>query len=248
MVNSVIRRIWRKLYFNFCIHYKPVPVVLLGSEYGGWTIPAEKVDNQSVCYLVGAGLDISFDLELASQYKCQVHIFDPSPRALAHFNELKEHVDSARMMRFKEGIYSITKEDFELVNFHPFGLWVRDEVVKFFMARNPEHAICSVINLHQTAECFDGEVVTIKTAMSRLGHSRIDLLKLNIAGAEYDVLTDLINNNIEISLLCVRYEEFHHAKDLGFIGRINRSIKQLKVAGYRVIAVDSYYNITFIKL
>ena len=247
MVNSVLRRIWRKLYFNFCVHYKPVPTLRLGSEYGGWTIPADIIDSQSICYLAGAGLDISFDLELASHYKCQVHVFDPTPRAEQHYQDLKEHVDSSRMMRYKEGIYSISKEDFKYVSYHSLGLWDKDDVVKFYFPKNREHVSHSVVNLQQTDEFFEAKVVTLKSAMSQLNHSTIDLLKLNIAGAEYEVIPTVLDSQTEIPIFCVRYEELHHAKDLGFMNRIHRSMKMVKNAGYKIVAIDSCYNITFLK-
>ncbi|HML19507.1 MAG TPA: hypothetical protein PKD74_02920, partial [Candidatus Dependentiae bacterium] len=38
--------------------------IRLGSKYGGWVIPDKYITETSLCYCVGAGEDISFDLEL----------------------------------------------------------------------------------------------------------------------------------------------------------------------------------------
>src|SRR5438445_317571 len=54
-----------------------VPVVALGSDYGGWNIPEDAVVEGQVCYCVGAGGDISFDLELIRRYGAIVRAVDP---------------------------------------------------------------------------------------------------------------------------------------------------------------------------
>ena len=49
----------------------------LGTHYGGWIIPENILDSTSICYLAGAGEDISFDCCLAQQYGCRIRIVDP---------------------------------------------------------------------------------------------------------------------------------------------------------------------------
>ncbi len=98
MFKTYARRILRRFYFKICVHYKTQPTTRLGSEYGGWNIPSNFLTSNSVCYLAGAGLDISFDLEVASQFKSEVHIFDPTPRAYEHYLELDKHVQESSSM------------------------------------------------------------------------------------------------------------------------------------------------------
>ena len=40
----------------------------LGSSYGGWIIPVEYLNKKSICYVMGAGEDISFDFAVAKSY------------------------------------------------------------------------------------------------------------------------------------------------------------------------------------
>ncbi|SHJ95358.1 hypothetical protein SAMN05444404_2983 [Ruegeria lacuscaerulensis ITI-1157] len=65
-------------------------LVTLGSNYGGWTF----LDEGSLqgCAVVSAGLgeDASFDIEFANRYNAKVVIIDPTPRAVAHFDEMKK--------------------------------------------------------------------------------------------------------------------------------------------------------------
>lgn len=55
----------------------PSAVERIGSEYGGWVVPRGSVSRSSICYCVGVGEDVSFDLGLISQFGCAVHAFDP---------------------------------------------------------------------------------------------------------------------------------------------------------------------------
>src|SRR5690242_8717937 len=55
-------------------------LVELGTPgYGSWIVPLGLLGPASVCYLAGAGEDISFDLELVARCRCPVHLFDPVP-------------------------------------------------------------------------------------------------------------------------------------------------------------------------
>jgi len=50
-------------------------------------------------------------------------------------------------------------------------------------------------------------MIRLNTAMQRLGHSRIDVLKMDIEGAEYEVLEDVVRDRIPVNQILV---EFHH--------------------------------------
>jgi hypothetical protein len=55
--------------------------IYLGTPYGGWAVPDGVIDADWVCYCVGAGGDISFELELMDRYGCEVVSFDPAAEA-----------------------------------------------------------------------------------------------------------------------------------------------------------------------
>jgi len=57
--------------------------------------------------------------------------------------------------------------------------------------------------------------------MRELRHASIDLLKMDIEGAEYDVLADMISQRIPVKQLLV---EFHHRwPQIGVVARSRRS-------------------------
>jgi len=65
--------------------------------------------------------------------------------------------------------------------------------------------------------------------MRELGHVSIDLLKMDIEGAEYDVLADMISQRIPVKQLLV---EFHHRWPQIGVGRTKQAIQALNAAGY----------------
>src|SRR6185312_7474119 len=80
-VRAGIRRRW----FEYRMERTPLTpcdgVVELGNkDYGGWTLPDGLIEPSWVCYSVGAGGEISFDLDLIARYGVTVRSIDPVPR------------------------------------------------------------------------------------------------------------------------------------------------------------------------
>src|SRR6516162_1577380 len=67
----------------------PMDLVRLGTRRGGWVLPAKTVQAGGTAVCVGAGEDISFDVEL-NKLGFQVHTLDPTPRAKRHVEQLLE--------------------------------------------------------------------------------------------------------------------------------------------------------------
>ena len=96
----------------------------LGSEYGGWIVPTDRLDCDSVCYCAGVGEDVSFDLELIRRFSCTVFAFDPTPRAKAYVERVVGNNSKYR--------------------FYDIGLWSSDSRLKFYGPQNPAHVSHSI--------------------------------------------------------------------------------------------------------
>lgn len=207
-------------------------MIRLGSEYGGKNIPSlNKLNKDSICYLAGAGEDISFDVELLKKYECECHIFDPTPRAKIHFDNIKSH-------------YDIEERLLNKLHFHQYGVYNIDGQIQFYEPINPSHVSHSIDNLQRTTSGFVADVKTIKTIMNNLNHSKIDLLKLDIEGAEYAVILNMFKNNINPDILLVEFHYDHHiislTKDL-----LTKNF--VKDQGYNYFTED-YKEVTFVKI
>ena len=173
----------------------------LGSDYGGWTIPVDLLDENSICYLAGVGLDISFDLELIDFLGCSVYAFDPTPRAVEYIK--REASGNSKYV------------------FEPVGLWRENQKKRFYVPADSSAVSHSIVNLHGTDEYFEAVCETVPTVMARLGHDHIDLLKLDIEGAEYDVLDEMFSAGIYPAVLCVEFDQpCSFSKTRHFVNRL----------------------------
>jgi len=197
----------------------------IGGECG-WVVPISRLPPGTVCYCVGAGEDISFDLALARDLKCEVHTFDPTPRAIKYVASLEAQLPS----RF---------------SFHPWGVWERDERVRFYAPQNPAHVSHSILNLQKTSEFFEADCKRLQTIMCELGHGSLGLLKLDIEGAEYKVIESMLADGIRPQVLAVEFDEINNALDDGAHSRIKAAVGQMMGMGYLLVSVDGP-NYTFV--
>lgn len=220
-----------------------LPVIRPGTSYGGWLIPENLLNDQSIVFLAGAGEDVSFDAAIAEMYGCTVHIIDPTPRAEAHVNLLKKNIRQGTptpLANTPTGVYpqfSVTTAD--KLMFHPIGLWNEDTVLKFYKPANDAHVSHSIVNLQKTANFIEVPVCRLRTLMVQLNITHIDLLKIDIEGSEYTVLSNLLEDKIPVRAICIEYDEnASHHLDSKYTDRIEGSLNALCAAGYHIIAKE----------
>jgi FkbM family methyltransferase len=222
-------------------------LVRLGTDYGGWVIPEGTVDEASVVWCVGAGEDISFDLALVARYGCRVHCFDPTPRAIAHVEALRRGAESEEPVaingRAEHTYEGVTPATMERLVFHPIGLWDRDETLRFYAPKRREHVSHSAVNLQGTQDYFEAQCRSPRSLMRELGQERIDLLKLDIEGAEHRVIDHLLDEGIHPKVLCI---EFDYAARGKRRRQAVRRLWRLSEAGYR-LAWHRDWNVTLVR-
>lgn len=185
----------------------------LGSEYGGWWVCPEGIDASSVVYSFGVGEDISFDLAVIRRFGVRVHAFDPTPRSIAWL----------KRQSLPEGFH-----------FHDIGLADYDGEAMF--EAPPEGHVSFTMKEGGGAAAdrstIRARVERLDTIARRLGHSRIDVLKMDIEGAEIPVIADLGRASVQIGQLLV---EFHHAiGDAKQVATTRAAIDTLGRLGFRL--------------
>jgi FkbM family methyltransferase len=188
----------------------PLQTAFYGSSYGGWSVYPKPLTAQSIVYSFGVGEDISFDLDLIRQHHCPVYAFDPTPRSIAWVKSQSLPTE----FRLQE-----------------YGIAAYDGTAQFFAPENPNHI--SHTMLQKEGAAITVPVKRLKTIMAELGHQHIDLLKMDIEGAEYAVLDDILD--IPIKQLLV---EFHHRwEGIGFEKTLS-TIRLLKDSGFQLFAMS----------
>jgi FkbM family methyltransferase len=158
-----------------------------GSEYGGYFLDPRLVPPSPVVYSLGVGEDISFDLALIKRFGCTVHAFDPTPKVKSWI-----------------GAESLPPQ----FVFHPIGIAEHDGEAEFFLPPRADFISHSIVRARQYSDrSIQVPVSRLSTVMAELGHSEIDILKMDIEGAEYSVLTDVMKAGIPIKQVVA---EFHH--------------------------------------
>jgi FkbM family methyltransferase len=196
-------------------------MVRLGSAWGGWWVPGSLIRGDSICYLGGVGGDVSFDLALIDRYGCEVWAFDPTPRVIKWYEETKAD--------YPDGLH-----------FVPCGFSDKRDELKFYLPENPQHVSSSVKNLQGTGDFFSAPVQSIKDTMSELGHDRLDLLKLDIEGAEHDTIRQMLDDEILPTIICVEYDQ---PEPLAWARQTTR---RLRTEGYKLVHMEEF-NLTFVR-
>jgi len=198
-------------------------------RFGDWVICPDQIDAQSIVYSLGVGEDIDLDKQLIEQFGVLIHAFDPTPNSIEW---LKAKDISANF------------------DFHPYGISILDGELKLYPRVNRRGRKSKVMYTLIDSGGTDEDSISINvkqlpTVMAELGHSSIDLLKMDIEGAEFDVLDQVIDSNIEIGQILV---EFHHR--FAGIGkaRMVQMLKRMDSAGYKIFFIDDRgWNYSFIK-
>lgn len=188
-----------------------------GTEYGGWNICPNPITKESIIYSFGVGEDVSFDLSIIKKYGVNVYAFDPTPKSIAWVKSQK-----------------LPKE----FHFFPYGIAHYDGIAKFYPPENSKHVSYTILSRSNTANNnpIEVQVYRLKTILDMVGHKKIDILKMNIEGAEYTVIDDIISSNIEIYQILV---QFHHDFEKIKVTKTKKAIESLNKKGFIVFDVSS---------
>jgi len=222
----------RKLLLFFSGYHQDVKVqikkekIWCGNNYGGFFIHPQGLNSESIIYSFGIGTDISFDIDIYTRYQPHIYMFDPTP---ASIDWIKGKSLPQKMKFYDFGIAKKTSDAF------------------FYLPKNPEHISGSILK-HANVDTLRKVKVPLKSfkdICQQLGHKHINVLKIDIEGAEYDVIESIIKADINIDQILLEFHSRFFEK--GNI-KTKHAIKLLNAYGYFIFAVsDSFEEVSFIK-
>jgi FkbM family methyltransferase len=219
-----LRRAIRRRWFEFRISHmsrRPAPGLEdLGSAYGGWIVPTGLIGPSWTCYSVGAGGDVSFDLELAER-------FDATVRAVEAVPDLVE-------LAIREGAGE------SRFSAHHAAVAPHDGPLRMQVTHDRQSRSVSPAGLYESDEYVEVPGRTLESLMGELGDDHIDLLKLDIEGGEYELLPMLDMRGLGISVFAT---QLHHT---GSVREARSLIAGLKDQGYELVGCRPAVKLTFV--
>lgn len=220
----------------------------LGTEYGGWHVPIDiGLDENSIVYSGGVGEDMSFDILLQDKYGCHMWLIDPTVKAQVHFEEcryffLNEAKFSGNIQPDYYKQIRDTFPNFDKIHYINLGLWNVTCSLPFYKQTNESYVSQSLIPNMFGDNHYMVDVDTIKNIMDHNGHDHIDLLKLDIEGAEINVLNQMLCDGILPRYILVEYDLLLKNKDSG--GSTNLLNRRILSLGYRILC-NVGLNVTY---
>jgi FkbM family methyltransferase len=197
-----------------------------GKGVGCWRVPTAVLGDRMKVLSAGIGLDASFEVAMA-EAGAEVVMVDPTPEVFAFAQQVVS--DSAGLQ------------------FKPVGLWKTNGEQVFHAPENDQHISHSLTALQGERPAFTAECRTVGSLMEEKGWNYLDVLKIDIEGAEYGVLEDVLSCTVDIKSVCVEFDETHTPQDRGWRERISYLCHRLQAHGFRLVFVVPKGNYTFLR-
>jgi len=221
-----VRRAVRRRAFEWRLGRLPIEsghqIVELGSAYGGWRIPDGSVGAGGICYCVGAGGDVSFDLELIRRYGAVVRTVDPVGAYEAQALEAAAGVSG--------------------FSFRRAAVTTADGPIRMQTHHEPGSRSLSAAGLYETDEWIEAVGRTIPSLMDEFGDDRIDLLKVDVEGIEYELVPTLDLVALGVSVFAI---QLHHT---GTVRDALGLVRGLGAQGFRLVAQRPAVKLTFARV
>jgi len=161
---------------------RPMNMLRLGTYYGGWWIPrVDPGEGAAVC--VGAGLDVSFDLEL-QRLGYRVYTVDPTPASIEYVTR--------------------TTPELTLV---PLGVWEQVGELEFEQDGTYTDSWAIGAGDGRSTSVVRFPVTTVKELIASLDEGEVAILKLDIEGAEHAVIRSMIQDKMRPRCICVEFDD-----------------------------------------
>jgi len=151
-----------------------------------------------IIYSAGIGDQINFEKELLEFFqqkniKAELFAIDPTPASLEYLAKQE------------------LPDNFHIV---PYALSDKDGDIFFALPQAEGWVSGASVNVKNDSRNLDFnnrikvQGKTIMSIMKEFGHEKIDLLKMDIEGAEFDVLEVTLRNSVQIREICLDHHEY----------------------------------------
>ena len=258
-MKSLFRRILRRLAgLLLNPRLRPVrhdlPLRRLGTAYGGWVFVDGPELRGATIVSCGLGEDASFDVEFARLLGARVVLVDPTPRAIAHFQAFSARAglpparpwtDDGALPADSYDLRGVEPGALTLV---PKALWREQGTLRFYTPPDPNYVSHSIVNFQNDYRDDTGyievEATTLDALLRDAGLSRLALIKLDIEGAEIEVLHDMLGKGVLPGQVLVEYDELN-VPSFKSRERVLSAHRALLAHGYQLVNFERPSNATY---
>lgn len=217
-----------------------LPLERFGTRYGGWWCSPSMLGPRQVALCAGAGEDVSFDVALNARFGMRVLCVDPTPRAISHVAGLLDAAATGQPYAVEGGAERYVLEGFDPGRFDAIAaaLWNTDGSLRLYAPQDPTHVSHSALNLQHTTEHIDVPARCMSTLLAERGIDRLALLKLDIEGAEYAVIDEMLDGGVRPTQVLVEFDELHLPLSPLAVLRVGRRVRRLREAGYALVMTE----------
>lgn len=192
-----------------------------GVVYLDYFLKPMRGGTEYIIYSVGIGDQINFELDILNRLKdknvpVQLYAFDPTPKSLEFL--AKQNLPD---------------------NFHvyPYAIVDCDKKLEFALPQADGWISGSAEEVYPDSRNLDidNKIVvqgrSIESIMKELGHSRVDLLKMDIEGSEFTALDAMLEAECDVMQMSIDHHEYmlkHGNK------RLKKLLCSLKENGYKI--------------
>mgnify|MGYP000462106382 CR=1 FL=1 len=228
--------------------------IRLGSEYGGWALVDDPELYGSTILSFGLGEDASLDVEFAARYGATVMIFDPTPRAMAHFEHLSQQIGKRASQPYVSGgkqpvgAYNLSEVAPHQLKLFELAVSDRSGTSKFFAPANNSHVSYSLVNLQNSqdlsASHITVDVTSVADIQALIPLGTVSLVKMDIEGAEILVLHKMLETDFLPKQLLVEFDELNFPSGAART-RFYRTHRRIHNSGYHVSFWDKRSCISY---
>lgn len=243
------RQIWKiklRIYApNTPLAEHNLPLIRLGTQYGGWTFIDRPELHGATIISCGLGEDGSFDVEFAARYNAKVVIVDPTPASIAHFNAITERLGQKPTTPYnKSGRLPATSYDLSTVSQHNFGycpkaVWTENTTLRFYSPPSESDVSYSISNFlndyQENNHYIEVPAASVDTLLQEQGlDTPPPLVKFDIEGAEIQVVPDMLKKGIYPDQVLIEFDELSVPCKRSQEG-VQQCHDALTAAGYKLI-------------
>ena len=223
----------------------------IGTKYGGYDI-YDKFLKNPIIISCGLGEDASFDVEMIDRYNAKIILIDPTPRSVEYYNKLKSRFTKKGSKKYNESgkidptIYDMTRVNENNFLFEDKAISkINDGKMELFHPENDEHVSLSVNKKTPSQKKFFATTTNLENIIKKFNLKEVDILKLDIEGAELEVLEDMMIRKIYPKQLLIEYDirRIKNIKNKKILSKIHNKLCNY----YRLIHVNIKGDFTYIR-